>query len=140
MENNNKAPIVEILGKKYDYNSLSKETKKSFLLYDDVRRDLAFHHARADMALLKIKEELEKAVQNETPLSEEEQEKDNVVKVKIFDKIYDYESLSKETKQLFILQDDIRRDLAFNHARAEKAISKIKEELEEFIKKEKPIE
>jgi len=66
--------------------------------------------------------------------------KDDVLKVQIFDKIYDYNSLSQETKKLFILQDDIRRDLAFHHARADAALTYIKSELEKAVKNEKPIE
>ena len=49
-------------------------------------------------------------------------EEKDVMKVQIFDNIYDYNTLSDDTKKLFILQDDIRRDLAFQHARVNAAL------------------
>lgn len=59
---------VQIFDNVYDYNALSDDTKKLFILQDDIRRDLAFHHARADSALLMIRQNLEKSVTNETPI------------------------------------------------------------------------
>ena len=61
---------VQIFDKTYDYNTLTDESKKLFVLQDDIRRDLAFHHARADAALLHIRSQLEKTVKNEKPLEE----------------------------------------------------------------------
>jgi hypothetical protein len=63
-----------------------------------------------------------------------------IIKVQIFDHIYDYNSLSDEVKKLFILQDDIRRDLAFQHARADAALLHIRQQLEKLIKNETPLE
>lgn len=59
---------VQIFNNIYDYNTLTTDTKKLFILQDDIRRDLAFHHARADAALMYIRNNLEKLVQNETPI------------------------------------------------------------------------
>jgi len=59
---------VQIFENLYDYNQLSNDTKKMFILQDDVRRDLAFQHARADASLLYIREQLTKLVNNETPI------------------------------------------------------------------------
>ena len=39
-----------------------------FILQDDIRRDLAFQHARADSSLLYIRDQLTKLVKNETPI------------------------------------------------------------------------
>jgi len=64
---------------------------------------------------------------------------EEVIKVQIFDHIYDYNKLSDETKKLFILQDDIRRDLAFHHARADAALMHIRNNLEKLVKNETPI-
>lgn len=61
------------------------------------------------------------------------------MKVQIFDSIYDYNKLSNDTKKLFILQDDIRRDLAFQHARADAALMYIRTNLEKLVKSETPI-
>ena len=61
------------------------------------------------------------------------------MKVQIFDHIYDYNKLSNDTKKLFILQDDIRRDLAFQHARADAALMYIRTNLEKLVKSETPI-
>jgi hypothetical protein len=66
-------------------------------------------------------------------------EEKDVMKVQIFDNIYDYNTLSDDTKKLFILQDDIRRDLAFQHARADAALMYIRTNLEKLIKNETPI-
>jgi len=67
-------------------------------------------------------------------------EKDEeVMKVQIFDSIYNYNDLSDDTKKLFILQDDIRRDLAFQHARADAALMHIRTNLEKLVKNETPI-
>ena len=66
-------------------------------------------------------------------------EEKDVMKVKIFDNIYDYNTLSDDTKKLFILQDDIRRDLAFQHARADAALMYIRTNLEKLVKNETPI-
>ena len=70
----------------------------------------------------------------------QQQNKDEVIKVQIFDKIYDYNKLSEDTKKMFILQDDIRRDLAFHHARADAALMYIRQQLEKLVKNEAPIE
>lgn len=59
---------VQIFDSVYDYNTLSDDTKKLFILQDDIRRDLAFQHARADSSLLYIRQQLEKLVKNETPI------------------------------------------------------------------------
>lgn len=59
---------VQIFDSIYDYNTLSDDTKKLFILQDDIRRDLAFHHARADAALMHIRNSLEKVITNETPI------------------------------------------------------------------------
>ena len=64
---------------------------------------------------------------------------EEVMKVQIFDNIYDYNQLSDDTKKLFILQDDIRRDLAFEHARADASLMHIRTQLEKTIKNEKAI-
>jgi len=64
----NEVMRVQIFDSIYDYNTLSDDTKKMFILQDDIRRDLAFQHARADAALLYIREQLTKLVKNETPL------------------------------------------------------------------------
>jgi len=64
---------------------------------------------------------------------------DEVMKVQIFNSIYNYNDLQDDTKKMFILQDDIRRDLAFQHARADSALMYIRNNLEELIKKETPI-
>ena len=64
---------------------------------------------------------------------------DEVMKVQIFDNIYDYNTLSDDTKKLFILQDDIRRDLAFQHARADASLMHIRTNLEKAVKNEKAI-
>ena len=61
-------------------------------------------------------------------------EEKDVMKVQIFDNIYDYNTLSDDTKKLFILQDDIRRDLAFQHARADAALMYIRTNLEKLVK------
>lgn len=61
------------------------------------------------------------------------------MKIQIFDSIYDYNKLSNDTKKLFILQDDIRRDLAFQHARADAALMYIRTNLEKLVKNETPI-
>lgn len=61
------------------------------------------------------------------------------MKIQIFDSIYDYNKLSNDTKKLFILQDDIRRDLAFQHARADAALMYIRTNLEKLVKSETPI-
>ena len=66
-------------------------------------------------------------------------EEKDVLKVQIFDNIYDYNTLSDDTKKLFILQDDIRRDLAFQHARADAALMYIRTNLEKLVKNETPI-
>lgn len=39
---------------------------------------------------------------------EKDPKTDDVMKVQIFENIYDYNTLSDDTKKLFILQDDIR--------------------------------
>ena len=65
--------------------------------------------------------------------------KDEVMKVQIFDNIYDYNQLSDDTKKLFILQDDIRRDLAFQHARADASLMHIRTNLEKSVTNETPI-
>lgn len=62
-----------------------------------------------------------------------------VMKVQIFDHVYDYNTLSDDTKKLFILQDDIRRDLAFQHARADAALMHIRNNLEKLVKNETPV-
>jgi len=67
-------------------------------------------------------------------------DENEVMKVQIFDSIYDYNQLSDDTKKLFILQDDIRRDLAFQHARADSALMHIRDNLKKLIKDETPIE
>ncbi len=59
---------VQIFDHVYDYNKLSDDTKKLFILQDDIRRDLAFQHARADASLMHIRTNLEKLVKNETPI------------------------------------------------------------------------
>jgi hypothetical protein len=59
---------VQIFDNIYNYNDLSDDTKKLFILQDDIRRDLAFHHARADASLMYIRTNLEKLVKNETPI------------------------------------------------------------------------
>jgi len=59
---------VQIFDSVYDYNKLTDDTKKMFILQDDIRRDLAFHHARADASLMHIRTNLEKSVTNETPI------------------------------------------------------------------------
>ena len=59
---------VQIFDSVYNYNDLTDDTKKLFILQDDIRRDLAFHHARADAALMYIRTNLEKLVKNETPI------------------------------------------------------------------------
>ncbi len=64
---------------------------------------------------------------------------DEVMRVQIFDNIYSYNDLSNDTKKLFILQDDIRRDLAFQHARADAALMYIRTNLEKLVKNETPI-
>lgn len=64
----NEVMKVQIFDHIYDYNNLSDDTKKLFILQDDIRRDLAFHHARADAALMHIRNNLEKLVKNETPI------------------------------------------------------------------------
>ena len=66
-------------------------------------------------------------------------EEKDVMKVQICDNIYDYNTLSDDTKKLFILQDDIRRDLAFQHARADAALMYIRTNLEKLVKNETPI-
>lgn len=65
--------------------------------------------------------------------------KQEEMKVQIFDNVYDYNQLSDDTKKLFILQDDIRRDLAFQHARADAALMYIRTNLEKLVKNETPI-
>jgi hypothetical protein len=65
---NDEVMRVQIFDWIYDYNSLSEDSKKMFILQDDIRRDLAFQHARADASLLYIREQLTKLVKNETPL------------------------------------------------------------------------
>ena len=65
--------------------------------------------------------------------------KEEVMRVQIFQNLYNYHDLSPDTKKLFILQDDIRRDLAFQHARADAALMYIRTNLEKLVKKEKPI-
>lgn len=72
-------------------------------------------------------------------MSKKEEAKKEVMKVQIFDHIYDYNQLSDDTKKHFILQDDIRRDLAFQHARADAALMHIRSNLEKLVKNEKPI-
>lgn len=64
---------------------------------------------------------------------------EEVMKVQIFDHVYDYNQLTDDTKKLFILQDDIRRDLAFQHARADAALMHIRNNLEKLVKNETPI-
>jgi len=64
---------------------------------------------------------------------------EEVMKVQIFDEIFDYNDLSDDTKKLFILQDDIRRDLAFQHARADAALMHIRTNLEKLVKNETPL-
>jgi len=64
---------------------------------------------------------------------------DELMKVQIFDSVYDYNQLTDDTKKLFILQDDIRRDLAFQHARADAALMHIRTNLEKLVKNETPI-
>ena len=66
-------------------------------------------------------------------------DENEVMKVQIFDHVYDYNKLSDDTKKLFILQDDIRRDLAFQHARADAALMHIRNNLEKLVKNESPI-
>ena len=68
-----------------------------------------------------------------------ENKSEEVMKVQIFDHIYDYNQLTDDTKKLFILQDDIRRDLAFQHARADAALMHIRNNLEKLVKNETPI-
>ena len=41
-------------------------------------------------------------------MSKDTKPQDEVMKVQIFENIYDYNQLSDDTKKLFILQDDIR--------------------------------
>lgn len=65
--------------------------------------------------------------------------KDEIMKVQIFDSIYNYNDLSDDTKKLFILQDDIRRDLAFQHARADASLMHIRTNLEKAVKNEKAL-
>lgn len=65
---NDEVMRVQIFDFLYNYNDLSDDTKKMFILQDDIRRDLAFQHARADSALLYIREQLTKLVKTETPL------------------------------------------------------------------------
>ena len=62
-----------------------------------------------------------------------------VMKVQIFEKIYDYDKLPEDVKKLFILQDDIRRDLAFRHAMADSALLHIREQLQKQITDVEPI-
>jgi len=64
---------------------------------------------------------------------------DEVMKVQIFENVYDYNTLSDDTKKMFILQDDIRRDLAFQHARADSSLMHIRTNLEKLVKNETPI-
>lgn len=64
---------------------------------------------------------------------------EEVMKVQIFDEIFNYNDLSDDTKKLFILQDDIRRDLAFQHARADAALMHIRTNLEKLVKNETPL-
>jgi len=71
--------------------------------------------------------------------NEVENNSEEVMKVQIFDHVYDYNQLSDDTKKLFILQDDIRRDLAFQHARADAALMHIRNNLEKLVKNESPI-
>jgi len=71
----------------------------------------------------------------ETTFSEEKE----VMRIQIFSEIYDYNTLSDDTKKLFILQDDIRRDLAFQHARSDSALLYIRQQLEKLVKTETPI-
>lgn len=67
-ENDEEIMRVQIFDSVYNYNDLSDDTKKLFILQDDIRRDLAFQHARADAALMYIRTNLEKLVKNETPI------------------------------------------------------------------------
>jgi len=67
-DENEEVMRVQIFENIYDYNTLSDDTKKLFILQDDIRRDLAFHHARADASLMFIRTNLEKLVKNETPI------------------------------------------------------------------------
>lgn len=64
---------------------------------------------------------------------------EEIMKVQIFDHIFNYNDLSDDTKKLFILQDDIRRDLAFQHARADAALMHIRSNLEKLVKNEAPL-
>ncbi len=66
---------VQIFENIYNYNDLSDDTKKLFILQDDIRRDLAFQHARADASLMYIRSNLEKLVKNETPIGVAEKKK-----------------------------------------------------------------
>jgi len=70
---------------------------------------------------------------------DKKKDKDEVMRVQIFNNIYSYHDLSPDTKKLFILQDDIRRDLAFQHARADAALMYIRTNLEKLVKNETPI-
>lgn len=72
-------------------------------------------------------------------MAKDNETKDEVMKVQIFSNIYDYNTLSDDTKKLFILQDDIRRDLAFQHARADAALMHIRTSLEKLVANETPI-
>ena len=76
---------------------------------------------------------------NTRPTNNQPNKKDEVMRVQIFDKIFDYNTLSNDTKKMFILQDDIRRDLAFHHARADAALLYIREQLTKLIVNETPI-
>lgn len=71
--------------------------------------------------------------------AKKEDKKDEVMRVQIFDFVYNYNDLSDDTKKLFILQDDIRRDLAFHHARADSALMFIRQNLEKLVKNETPL-
>lgn len=67
---------------------------------------------------------------NETPITPA----DDQVTVKIFDSFYDFDKLPQDIQKMFVLQNDIRRDLAFRHAMADAALSYIKNAMEDKIK------
>lgn len=71
--------------------------------------------------------------------TKDKDQKDEVMRVQIFSNIYNYNDLSDDTKKMFILQDDIRRDLAFQHARADSSLLYIRDQLTKLVKNETPI-
>ena len=71
--------------------------------------------------------------------TKDKDQKDEIMRVQIFSNIYNYNDLSDDTKKMFILQDDIRRDLAFQHARADSSLLYIRDQLTKLVKNETPI-